>query len=216
MEDKNIDYQTPHLRKFLNISEEYKAFLWTPPKTGSMHATTIFSCLPFHFVETDEDRTEIFRYSSFPEHQHNFSLFRGHEDYTLICTARNPLYRLVSAYKYTNVHNEVSVEGFRKFFSLEYNKGRFKYYFMDLVNFPRIPDYFIRTEHMLDDYLAIPFVAESKLAKSGVLEELCGRKKNISRQVLDPKECYTEDMIDFIYGKYKWYFDKLGYKPELF
>lgn len=199
----------------LNISEEWKSFLWTPPKTGSMHAITIFSCLPFQSFECSYDRKTTYRYSDFPVHGHHITLFEGHENYKLICTARNPLHRLISAYQFSSRTKELSPKDFRKFFFEQSNKDSFSYYLMGLHHLPRIPDYFIRLEKMYEDYMKIPFISETQFAKCGVLLEICNRKKNQSTSQLNPEECYTSDMIDFIYTKYKWYFDKLDYEPIL-
>ena len=199
----------------LNISEDFKSFFWAPPKTGSMHAITIFSCLPFRFLECSYERNIIYRSENFPHHDHNLSLFQGHEDYDLISTARNPLTRLISIYQHQNRTNETSIMGFRKFFSEEYCKNPFGFFTSGINNLSRVPDYFIRIENMFEDYMKIPFISESKLAKSGLLEEICNKKKNASPNSLNPNECYTNDMIDFVYSNHKWYFDKLGYKPKI-
>ncbi len=60
-----------------------------------------------------------------------------------------------------------------------------------------------------------PFISDSNLSKSGLLKELCGKLKNESHRELDLKECYTDDMIEYLYEKNRWYFDKLGYEPKI-
>jgi hypothetical protein len=201
--------------KLLNISEEMKSFLWTPPKTGSHHAVTVFSCLPFTFMECSSDRSEVKRKSNFPGHFHNTDLFDGHENYSLICTARNPLTRLVSAYKFQNQVKEISPKGFKEFFSNYIRSTSFDYFLSGTVEVPRVPDFYVRTESLYEDYVKIPFISDSNLSKSGLLKELCGKLKNESHRELDLKECYTDDMIEYLYEKNRWYFDKLGYEPKI-
>lgn len=200
----------------INISEEHKAFLWTPPKTASEHATTVFSLFNFQGILCDYNRSNIIEYHNVPNHNHNLNFFEGHDDYKLICTARNPIKIMFSAYIFSNrVNKNLSVQGFREFFSKEmYNGNSF---WLEGCKFnERVPDYFIRQEQLFQDYLKIPFVRESKITKCGALEELCTKRLNHSDGVnIKINDCYTNDMIDSLYMNYKWYFDTLGYTNEL-
>ena len=198
------------------ISDELKYFLWTPPKTASIHAVNIFSFFPFDTIVCSPDRKEITSHDFLPLHNHNLDLFEGHVDYKLICTARNPLKRIFSAYIYVNkTKNDVSVRGFRDFFKQMMEENDV-FWTSGIKNLDRTPDYYIRQEHLFEDYIKIPFIRESKLYSCGFLEELCQKKVNRSPETkLDIKECYTEDMIHYVYTEYKDYFDRLGYTTEL-
>jgi hypothetical protein len=198
------------------VSDELKYFLWTPPKTASQHAVKVFSFFPFETFICSHDRKNITSYENIVLHNHNLNLFDGHENYKLICTARNPLKRIFSAYLFVNrIKNDVSISGFRDFFKQEIEKGNL-FWTSGMKDYYRVPDYFIRQEHLYEDYQKIPFIKDSKLFSCGFLEELCQKKINKSSETkLDIKECYTEDMIHYVYTEYKDYFDRLGYTTEL-
>lgn len=205
--------------KRYNISEKYKSFLWTPPKTGSHHAVWILDNFDFHHLEITPDEKNIQKCIQKTKHSHQIALFEGHEKYKLICTARHPLKRIFSAFIYISnktKSNYLSKESFIKFFVTEFYGGN-SAWFEGLFFNERTPDYFLRTENLFEDYLNIPFVKDSDLVKSGKLEEMCKEKKN-SFEIIDLKitEYFTDDMIDCVYKKYKIYFDLLGYKPNLF
>lgn len=205
--------------KRYNISEKHKSFLWIPPKTGSYHAVWVLDNFDFYYLEMTPDKKNIQKYIQRTEHSHQIALFDGHEKYKLICTARHPIKRVFSAFIYTSNNrksNDLSKEAFIKFFIREFHGGE-SAWFEGLFFNERIPDYFLRTENLYEDYLKIPFVKDSELVKSGKLEEMCKEKKNsFERNDLKIAEYFTDDMIDSMYKKYKIYFDSLGYKPNLF
>lgn len=210
------DTESVRLKININVSEEHKVFLWLPAKTASEHAVTVFSLFSFENFVCDYSRKNIENYHGIVRHNHGLNLFEGHENYKLICTARNPLKRLLSAYVYSNrIYKNLSVKGFRNFFIRTISEPN-NAWLSASGSFSRIPDYFIRQENLYEDYLKIPFIKESKVATCGVLEELCNKKINqTEHHNLDIKECYTKDMIDYIYTEYRWYFDTLGYSPEV-
>ena len=203
-------------RSRLNISEEHKAFLWLPTKTGSLHASIVFSCFSFNWLDCSYNKKEVFDVSDLPFHMHSLDLFEGHENYKLICTARNPIHRIFSAFVFSNRYEKkLEKSEFVKFFSKIMESET---YFWDggLKNTKREPDYFLRVENLYEDYLKIPFVRESKLNLCGALKELCEKKKNESRKFeVKIQDFYTSDMIEHLYFEFKDYFDKLEYKPEL-
>lgn len=210
------DTECVRLKVYLNISEEHKTFLWLPAKTASEHAVLVFSLFPFESYVSDYDRKNKEHHNFIVKSNHNLNLFEGHEDYKLICTARNPLRRMFSAYIFSHRNTkDYSIKGFRQFFSETINHPNSNW-LAGSKNTSRTPDYFIRQENLLEDYLNIPFIKESKIAKCGALEDLCKKRINFSEPVdLDIKQCYTPDMVDYLYNEYKWYFDTLGYTTEL-
>lgn len=207
----------------INILESEKFFLWLPPKTGSNHASWVFSMFKFEMITCSYDRKQIYRRNGHLNNSHPQDIFEGHENYKLICTARHPLERIFSAYIYqiksyhiNKIKNlEVSKKSFIKFFIETYysNDG----VWLQGMNFQkRTPDYFLRLEHLYEDYMKIPFVAESELVKSGKLSEMCTEKKNSAgSEKYDIKDFYTQDMIDSVYKRFKDYFNLLGYEPKL-
>lgn len=199
----------------INKSDENKAFIWLPPKTGSMHAEVIFNMFSFKFYRGSPCLNYPVETSDFIIHSHAYHLFDGHENYKLICTARNPITRLISAYLFRNPENELTPQGFKKFFSKNLKENQFEYW-LGGIKLHREPDYYLRLENLYEDYLKIPFVRESKINEIGILKDFCFKKKNQSNKTLTVEECYTSDMVDYIYNEYKDYFDKLGYeRPKL-
>lgn len=197
----------------INISETNKSFLWTPPKTGSMHANIIFSLFSFEYRECNYDRTEISVLDEFPKHTHLLDIFEGHENYTLICTARNPLTMILSSYLYSPLRGSKTVDGFREFFFEEKSKSNTK--LNSMRGFKRVPDFFLRVENLYEDYKKLPFLENNPFITCGVLEEICNKKININKNHLNITDCYTKDMIDYVYEINKEYFNLLNYKPEL-
>lgn len=203
-------------KKHLNISEKHKFFLWTPAKTGTHHTVSVFENFYCEYQVSNFERTEIFNNSKSPKPHHFLHLFSKHENYKLICTARNPLHRIYSAFFHLqegSPKNNINTKEFIKFF-VEMNYANDPP-FLNGINFlTRKPDYFLRLENLYQDYEKIPFVVESDFYKSGKLKQMCEEKINSH---LNPnyniKDFYTSDMIDFLYTKYKKYFDLLDYEP---
>lgn len=202
---------------WINISEEHGYFFWSPAKTGSVHANVIFSCLNFVSYLSNYDRKINHDYSEFPVHHHNLNLFENHQNYKLICTARNPLNRIFSSFLYSYREREklITKSEFYKFYITNVEDSD-SLWFAGMNFVERKPDYFVRLEHLFSDYMKIPFVFESKFAKSGFLEELCRKKKNPTKiENYNIKDFFTTDMVDDVYQRFQKYFDELDYKPVL-
>lgn len=202
-----------------NISETYKYFFWAPPKTGSSHATWILNNFDFNYYLMSSDRKIIKETNLETKHCHTTSLFEGHENYKLICTARHPIRRIFSAFVFNNHEKKLtdfSKTAFIKFFIKQFDTGGGV--FFDGIYFSeRIPDYFLKTENLYEDYLKIPFIKESELNTSGKLREMCQEKKNsFHKDELNPYDYFTADMIDAVYYRYKKYFEILNYDPNNF
>jgi hypothetical protein len=75
----------------------------------------------------------------------------------------------------------------------------------------RVPDYFIRQEHLFEDYSKIPFIQNSDFYKSGLLKELCETKINHNKNTYDFRDYYDEMTADLVYYNFSKYFDLLGY-----
>jgi hypothetical protein len=88
----------------------------------------------------------------------------------------------------------------------------------DVQRFPcydhtiRKPDYIIRVESMLDDYLKIPHVKHTEYYKSGELEKDCLIKKNSSDYTnFDWRSLYNQNIADMVYYNYAQVFELGGY-----
>ena len=86
----------------INISEKHNCFLWLPMKTASTHAAHVLNYFEFYHIKCDFYRKKIEEKNDFLAHNHQLSLFNGHEKYDLISTIRNPYSRLVSLYQFIN------------------------------------------------------------------------------------------------------------------
>lgn len=201
-----------------NISEKHKILLWTPPKTGSHHNIWVLEDFGFEFWEMTRDKSEIKRHENKIVHSHGVDLLDGHENYQIVCGARHPLKRFFSAFVFSYTHREnydFSQKNFIEYFIREFY-GQHSAWFKGLEFTERKPDYFLRTENLYEDYMKIPFISESEMAKSGRLKEMCNIKRNsFEKENLNAADYYTQDMIDVIYKRYKSYFDLLGYEPIL-
>jgi hypothetical protein len=202
-------------RYTITYSEKEKMVLFLPPKTGTVHATFIFNHYDFTTDVYDYETEEYYKHHGVLHH-HNMTMPQKYESYSLICTARNPYSRLVSAYnssKKTSFFSGKPIEEFKNYFSKNFDNG-FPYILDEFSN-EVIPKYFLRVESLYHDYIQIPFIKNSKLNKSGLLYELCNKKIHATYDnsaVLD--EYFTEDMADFVYTRFKSYFDLVGYDKD--
>jgi hypothetical protein len=199
------------MNKFLsfNISEKHNCFLWLPVKTATTHAAHIFTYFDFSHVRCDYFRKIIELKTDSLQHHHGIFLFDGHEKYDLIVTVRNPYSRIVSMYEYNN--KGVGKEKVRPFEVFVYD---FLKHPIQPIFEKRIPNYPLRQENLYGDYLRIPFVRDSKLNQSGILEELCQKKMNIGDYRKSFKEYYNQETANIVYTNYKEYFDLFGYDKD--
>lgn len=191
---------------FFNISESHKAFIWFDAKTGSTHMKKVLENYDFHTYCFQDG--EITKQKHIIQ-SHSCEVFSGHEDYTLICSARNPYSRFFSFFRFSPEFKDKdkTLDDFRRFVEekmLDSNN--------ECKNFHlRIPDYFIRLESVYDDYQKIPFITQSDFFKSGKLKEVCEEKINENPIKLDWRDYYTQEIADMVYYGYVRYFDIVGY-----
>lgn len=199
------------MNTLINILEKEKVFFWTPPKTASTHAARVLSFFDVKAYYFNGDKVE--KITEF-KHSHAQSLFIGHENYKLVCTARNPFTRLISLFKHENQRNKFLTEKeFKLFFRKSVEENQLKSYFQFSKGNSRKPDYFLRCEHLWSDYTKIDFIRTSKIYSSGVLYDFC--QKKINYLDLDSslvKNFYTTDMIDLVYEQVGDYMKLLNYE----
>jgi hypothetical protein len=200
----------------ITYSDTHKSILWTPMKTGSSHATFMFTHFDFTTKGFDKETFELVN-SQPPNkivHHHNCFITDELMDYDVICTTRNPYARILSAFFYTyNMRNEeLTVQNFRKFFAKEMEKPVMLYeaYF----GYPKTPKYFLRMENLYEDYLKLPFVFESNIFQWGLLRDLCDMKINKGKNSIPTSEFFTMDMIDYFYDNFRNLFDINGYEKD--
>lgn len=208
------------IKQEITYSDKEKMILLLPMKTGTMHATFMFNHFDF-ISETYELETEkVVKKIDSVIHHHCMNIPQRYKDYSIICTARNPYSRLISGWNMSNnTADESNSVSFKSYFSKtidnQFQSANGFPFGQDEFLFNITPKYFLRVESLYHDYIQIPFIRNSKLNKSGVLYELCNKKIHSTRDKRKSlKEYYTEDMADFMYNKFKYYFELLGYDKD--
>jgi hypothetical protein len=189
--------------KLFSIIEKEKFLVWLPEKTASTHAFEVlknYDICRFQFTNN-----QLIRIDGSNSYDHTCDLFDGHENYSIISTARNPYSKFVSFYKFMGADNR-DIEFYDYVHELIINKPSK----LTIYN-KRVPDYFIRQEHVFEDYLKIPFIKNSDFYKSGQLKDLCDKKINHNKNSYDYREYYNQDIADLVYYNFSKYFDLLGY-----
>lgn len=190
---------------FVISNEDLKLLLWLPHKTGTRTVQFIFNHFDFKTViENTQDKTKL---------THNYitginttDLPDNHLDYQLISTMRNPYSRFISYHFFSNKLNP------KKQIDLyDYNSsiGRISK-FLDIEPMAfgkRTPDFFIKTESMLEDVLQFDFIQQSKLYQCGVLQDLVSKKFNSTSYNENWKNYYNRELADQVYNLFKHIFD---------
>jgi hypothetical protein len=197
MDDKSI------LKSLLNVSKKYNYFIWMPATCGTTHAVNIFK---------NFDKDFIF------SHSHKIDFFDGHWSYDLISLQRNPYVRYVSIFNNLVGHDKsLGLNKVRSNFNIFLNStfqnsDTLKYI---LKYHERNPDYFIRLEHLFEDYSKIPFVKETDFYKSGQLELECSIPKNKNNaNGFTWKELHTPQTADLVYYNTSLIFDLCDYDKD--
>jgi hypothetical protein len=191
----------------MNVSLEYKTFLWTQQKTGSILALEVFrefgvKCYPIKNDIIDFTKSVI-------SHPHHPCLFKGHENYSMIATIRNPYSSIFS--EYSQGKKQVSTEEFRVFLEKKFHsKGRDPFF----DDWKRNPDYVLKIENLMEGYSSIPFIKESQYFKSGLLEETINRKPNKNIFDYNWKDYFNKQIADLIYYSTSKYFINFGYHKD--
>ena len=205
-------------RFFFTYSEQEKLAVFFPIKTGTIHATFILNHFNFKTNTYSEEDARLILDGDYCIHHHSQKIPKGYEDYDVIYTTRNPYTRLLSMYFYEKNMTERDGLHFKPLTFKEYFSNRANSGWMNIkpgFNFVKPPKYFLRMEHLYDDYIQIPFIRESKLNESGILYELCEKKMHAKKQEAKSlKEYYTQDMVDHVYETFKTYFDLTGYDKD--
>ena len=199
---------------FVNISEQYKYFTWTPERTGSTHFTNLLTKLSFQTAVVNEDN-KIIEYKNEPTHNHFCQLIDNHMDYKFIITTRNPYAMMMSrTFAFQNLNAELTQKEIE--WKLEHYTQTFRtseilccHCFQE-----RKPDYFVRLENLYEDWLKIPFVKNHELYLSGELEKICKTRINEQKNTEDSnywKKYYNQRLADLVYYNYINNFEFFGY-----
>lgn len=199
------------IEKRLTISKKYNSFVWLPSKTGSNTLSWILSFFEFDMFKIIDGKL-ILSYEGLTHFGHETHLPPEHEKLTFICSLRNPYERFFSFFKLScrNRPELLTEENFRKFLDYEFYNVNSTIHKSKNIFESRIPDYLVRTENLYSDLIKIPFIRESKLHKSGILEDMCNMKKNKGLD-LNSDEYLPNEYRELIYKEYQKHFILGGY-----
>jgi len=200
---------------FINISEQYKYFTWTPERTGSTHFTNIISKLGFQSAKIVDNK--IVSYEEKVRHNHFCTLSQNHLDYKFIITTRNPYSMVISRAGIPSMENILDIQS-----ELE---SRINAIVQNLITFPfccrcfqeRKPDYFLRLENLYEDWIKIPFVRTHELNISGELKKLTSirmNERNNTKDINHWKKYYNKRTADLVYYSFPNNFELFGYTKD--
>jgi hypothetical protein len=180
-------------------------------KTGTVTASWIFTYFDFFTYSRKFDENNDFVELPNPALTmvHSFYLPPEVSNPKIIMTTRNPYDRFLSKFIFSWLKSEPpSVSDFDSYVikSIENDSPIFNY--PDNIN----PTYVIHLENAYEDYMKIPFVADSNISKSGILKEVLGKKMNESRLKLNKDEFLTQKNKELIYSYMKNQFNLFGYE----
>jgi len=181
---------------YSTISEKHNCFIWLLPRTGSNHMVTILKNYDFkHYVHQDDNK-EIYDENLVTNHYSK--LFDGHENYQFISSIRNPYSLEVSLFRMNKLVGDYK-ERFKRFID-----GRYFTQFggkKPIINFTRVPDFFIRMENLYEDYSKIPFIVNSDYYQSGELKKQVEIK--INNNIFDDRDWrdfYDDESAEIVYS----------------
>jgi len=202
--------------KFILFSKKYGVILWLPEKTGSTHCWSLMS--DFEFKRYTLDLKKQIDYSngiSENRHSHEHNLPNEHQKFLLIQTMRNPYTMLSSYFRMNRI--KVNIPNKNIFYSFVYETiYNDSYKIISHYNYSiRKPNYFIRVEHLFEDYSKIPFIRESELFKSGNLELKCKIPLNKNTHNFTSwQDLYTQETADLVYYNFSKIFSEMGYDKD--
>jgi hypothetical protein len=195
-----------------NISEKNNALVWLPPKCASTSISWVLSYFEFSTVEFNVETNEVLRVFNNQLHfGHNMSYPPNYSNLTFICGVRNPYNRILSFYQSNSMN--FSVSNFERFIEerIVKNPNNVSWDYVGLFN-EKLPDYFIRAENVYEDLTKIPFIGQSELNNSGVLEIFCDKKLNQSSTQLSFEEYLTPNVKQVIQEIFSKQFELFGYE----
>lgn len=187
-----------------NLSE--RMFVWTPPKTASHSASIIFPKLGFELYTQDG---KYLKPSIREVHNHDCVFCNGHENYYFITTMRNPYTMMVSLFKLAVGREKWTKDNFEIYIDRYFYGEELPEMYFPCYNYSvRLPDFIIRVESMLEDYLKLPFLKQTDYYKSGELKKDCYVKQNSSDYTdFDWKSLYNQNLADMVYYNYAQVFE---------
>lgn len=197
----------------INISRKHKFFSWTHQRTGSTHFTHMLGEFGFESADLDMQTLKLSNFQEKVRHNHTCSLFENHWDYKFIVSVRNPYSMMISQSGIITDKN------------LPNKKELAKIRIENLIQSPfnpdgccscfhkRKPDYFVRLEHLYEDWLKVPFVESYELRFPGKLKK---QTEIVMNNQPNPegdywKQFYDQSLADSVYYSQPDTFELFGY-----
>lgn len=189
-------------------SKTFDFYLILPMKSGTITASWIFTYFDFQtYTRNLETNTEFANPAI--STVHSFYLPPETNEPKIIMTIRNPYDRFLSRFLFTWTKQEPPTpEDFDNHVIISIEKLNPMYIIPEDIN----PTYIIHLENLYEDYMKIPFVKESNLNKSGVLQEILQKKINENRFKVEKEKFLTERNKELIYNFMKNQFELFGYE----
>lgn len=220
----------------MNINRDLKIIWWAPERCATKLTSEIFKKLGFEVYDSQKNSftplKEIY-------HSHQIIFPQEFSDYKLICNIRNPYDRVLSFYlNFTSVgrnyvYTKHKKDDFKKRMDI-FTSELFEYailqnklinkesnipvkYYVTKLNFDaKIPDYFIRTENILNDLSNLDFITQSKEWTSGELQELVNTNQFHNKRPFKFSEVYNLEGANRVFNFFKKHFYICDYDPFSF
>ena len=165
----------------MNFSTKHKIIWWAPERCATKLVADMFSHYDFDYKLTIKSEPKEL---TSPYHSHGIFFPEEFNDFKIVCSIRNPYDRVLSLFTnfssigsqivYTKKTKETFIDRFSEFVIqlLRYSEVRkldtdpeknivLKNYVAKYDFDDRIPDHFIRMEHLKEDLSKLDFIAES-------------------------------------------------------
>jgi hypothetical protein len=219
----------------MNVSHEYKMIWWAPERTATKLTAQILKNYNFEYFVGKNNYKKLCD----PYHSHDLNIPEGCENYKIICNMRNPYDRVLGLYlNFTSVGiNSVFTRDSKEKFIKRFNYFVEELYhyailtdkivnlerekpvkdYISSLNFEnRIPDFFIRTENMVEDFQKIDFITQSDLWESGQIQEMIYNNNFKINRPFSFNEVYSFESANKVYQYQKKLFFICDYDPFSF
>jgi hypothetical protein len=220
----------------MNFSTKHKIIWWAPERCATKLVADIFSNYDFEYKESiNSEPKEL----TSPYHSHKIFVPEEFNDFKIVCSIRNPYDRVLSLFTnftsvgsemvYTKKDNQLFINGFSNFvnqllcysqvrkFDLDSEKNVLLKNYVAKYDFDdRIPDYFIRMEHLKEDLSKLDFIAESPLWKSNFFDDFISNNPFMNLKPYSFDEIYTFESARIVFNYFKKHFFLCNYDPFSF
>ncbi len=220
----------------MNFSTKHKVIWWAPERCATKLVADILSHYNFEYrVNNNSETNEL----TAPYHSHGIFVPEEFNNFKIVCSIRNPYDRVLSLFTnftsvgsrivYTKKDKQNFIDRFSDFVVqlLSYSEVRkvdtdpeknfvLKKYVAKYDFDERIPDYFIRMEHIKEDLSKLDFISESPLWKSNFFDEFILDNPFMNTKPYSFDEIYTFESAQIVFNYFKKHFFLCDYDPFSF